>query len=245
MTEIVESTEIVTREEPRGVTKTSLFDLEPRAQIAKATEMANALTDVIEKQKLYTTIQGKKYVTCEGWQLLGAFLGILPRESGVTELDGGSSGFEARIELVCAANGRVVGGASALCSTSEKRWSTAEKYAVRSMAITRATGKAYRLAFSWIIRLAGYEATPAEEMPTDAGQGEDQNGTARTIKPRSGGHDKSKLYTGEKSQQEAVAEILKTKKIPEDRWAEIHARLTNRPGKDLNKVIEEVTHVPS
>jgi len=34
------------------------------------------------------------------------------------------------------------------------------------MAATRATGKAYRLAFSWIINLAGYETTPAEEMIT-------------------------------------------------------------------------------
>ncbi len=30
---------------------------------------------------------------------------------------------------------------------------------------TRATGKACRLAFSWIMKLAGYEPTPAEEMP--------------------------------------------------------------------------------
>jgi hypothetical protein len=32
------------------------------------------------------------------------------------------------------------------------------------MAQTRATGKACRLAFSWIMSLAGYEVTPAEEM---------------------------------------------------------------------------------
>jgi hypothetical protein len=32
------------------------------------------------------------------------------------------------------------------------------------MAQTRATGKACRLAFSWIMLLAGYEVTPAEEM---------------------------------------------------------------------------------
>jgi hypothetical protein len=33
------------------------------------------------------------------------------------------------------------------------------------MAQTRATGKACRLAFSWIMSLAGYEPTPAEEIP--------------------------------------------------------------------------------
>jgi hypothetical protein len=33
------------------------------------------------------------------------------------------------------------------------------------MAITRATGKAFRLGFSWIMQLAGYEVVPSEEMP--------------------------------------------------------------------------------
>ena len=32
------------------------------------------------------------------------------------------------------------------------------------MAITRATGKAFRLSFSWIMKLAGFQPTPAEEM---------------------------------------------------------------------------------
>jgi hypothetical protein len=32
------------------------------------------------------------------------------------------------------------------------------------MAITRATGKAYRLGLSWIVTLAGYSPTPYEEM---------------------------------------------------------------------------------
>ena len=51
-------------------------------------------------------------------------------------------------------------------------WSTRPRYARRSMAQTRATGKACRLAFSWIMALAGYEPTPAEEMP-DTRQSDD------------------------------------------------------------------------
>ena len=35
------------------------------------------------------------------------------------------------------------------------------------MAETRATGKAMRVALSWVMALAGYEATPAEEMPAE------------------------------------------------------------------------------
>ena len=43
----------------------------------------------------------------------------------------------------------------------------------RSMAQTRATGKACRLAFSWIMALAGYEPTPAEELPDTRQQPDD------------------------------------------------------------------------
>lgn len=37
----------------------------------------------------------------------------------------------------------------------------------RSMAITRATGKAARIGFSWIMQMAGYSPTPAEEFGRD------------------------------------------------------------------------------
>ena len=40
-----------------------------------------------------------------------------------------------------------------------------DRPSVYSMAQTRALGKAYRMALSWIIKMAGYEPTPAEEMP--------------------------------------------------------------------------------
>lgn len=38
---------------------------------------------------------------------------------------------------------------------------------MRSMAVTRATGKAFRLGFSWVMVMAGYSPTPAEEMPPE------------------------------------------------------------------------------
>jgi len=140
-----------------------LFDLSPKDMVTAATQMATPLADVINKQLLFTDIQGKKYVKCEGWQLLGSMLGITPKETKVIEHEDGS--FEAHVDLINIRTSCPVGGASSICGTDEKRWSKADKYARRSMAVTRATGKAYRLAFSWIMNLAGYEPTPAEEMP--------------------------------------------------------------------------------
>lgn len=40
-----------------------------------------------------------------------------------------------------------------------------DRPSVYSMAQTRALGKAYRMALSWIVKMADYEPTPAEEMP--------------------------------------------------------------------------------
>jgi hypothetical protein len=68
-------------------------------------------------------------------------------------------------------DGACISKASAECGSSDELdkygkpiWSNRPRYARRSMAQTRATGKACRLAFSWIMSLAGYEVTPAEEM---------------------------------------------------------------------------------
>lgn len=118
---------------------------------------------MIERQRLYNDISGKRYVKVEGWLTLGSMLGIFSREKRVTELADGS--FEAIIELFNPKLGIVVGEASSICGVDEARWKRADKYARRSMAITRATGKAYRMTFSWIMSLAGYEGTPEEEMP--------------------------------------------------------------------------------
>lgn len=156
-------TDLVPREERSLQTSQNIFDLGPKQMVAQASSMATVLADVIDKQKLYTNIQGKKHVRAEGWATLGSMLGILPKERSVVEQPDGS--YEAFVDLVSVRDGRVIGGGSALCSSDESRWRNAERYARRSMAVTRATGKAYRLAFAWVMALAGYEGTPAEEMP--------------------------------------------------------------------------------
>lgn len=139
-----------------------ILSLPPSRLINGATEIANVLKSVVEQQKLFTPIGGKKYVNVEGWTTLGSLMGIIPREVDVTELEDGS--YTAVVELYNTRTGQVVGRGSALCGREEKTWHSRPRYALRSMAVTRATGKAFRLSFSWIMSLAGYAATPAEEM---------------------------------------------------------------------------------
>lgn len=131
--------------------------------ITSAVSMASTLSNIIRQQRLVTNIKGKEYVNVEGWTTLAAMLGVIPREVETTEQDGI---YTAIVELARIRDGAIIGRASAECG-EEEPWASRPRYARRSMAQTRATGKACRLAFSWIMKLAGYEPTPAEEMPPE------------------------------------------------------------------------------
>lgn len=135
----------------------------PAALMAAASEVAGELARMIEAQRLWDPINGKKYVKVEGWTTLAMMMGVVAREVDTTE-DNGI--YTAVVELVRMSDGASISRASAECG-DEKPWSTRARYARRSMAQTRATGKACRLAFSWVMSLAGYEPTPFEEMPSE------------------------------------------------------------------------------
>ncbi|SJM95963.1 hypothetical protein [Crenothrix polyspora] len=145
---------------PSPVALGTLQASSPTALVSGAAEMAHELAVVIDKQHLFTVIQSKRFVNVEGWTTLATMLGVTAREVKTTEHDGV---YVAVVELVRMSDGACISRASAECG-DEKPWNTRPRYARRSMAQTRATGKACRLAFSWIMSLAGYEVTPAEEM---------------------------------------------------------------------------------
>ncbi len=133
----------------------------PHDVIERAADVARELAAVIEKQRLYVSISGRKFVRVEGWMTLGAMLGIIPRE--VSTITNGDD-YESTVELVRVSDGAIIGRGSAICGADEPHWGNRPRYARRSMAVTRATSKAFRLSLAWIMALAGYEATPAEEV---------------------------------------------------------------------------------
>ncbi len=138
-----------------------LEGLSPEEVIRFGSAVAGALADVIERRRLSITIQGRRYVRFEGWAALGAMLGVAAREARVVRREDGA--YEAEVEIVRLRDQAVVGRGSAVCSPEEPNWAGRPEYAIRSMAVTRAAGKAFRLAYSWVMALAGYEPTPAEE----------------------------------------------------------------------------------
>jgi hypothetical protein len=141
----------------------------PEDTLSLATRMATALKDVVEKQRLFAVIQGKKYPQVEAWMTIARMDNVVAREARPPiRRDDGS--YEAFVELIRLSDGMVVGAGSALCGTPDDRpWATRGEPARRSMAVTRATSRAFRQQYSWIMALAGYEPTPAEEMPRDDG----------------------------------------------------------------------------
>lgn len=155
--------------EPRAVTPLFGSD-DPTEILDRVSGIAAHLTDVVRKQKLSARISGRDYVLVEGWTTLGALAGVFPVTVWTRPLEDGK-GWEARVEARTL-DGRVVGAAEAMCSRDEKEWgpnpskgSMRPEYALRSMAATRATSKALRGPLGFVVSLAGFQATPAEEMP--------------------------------------------------------------------------------
>ena len=128
--------------------------------------LAQDLAKFIQENKLFHNIQGKAYVNVEGWQYAGARLGILPiiEELRRIESEGGELKYQAEVKLMNLRSQQVVGSGFAICSNKEFGKKAYQEFAIASMAQTRAIGKAYRNILAWIVRAAGYEPTPAEEM---------------------------------------------------------------------------------
>lgn len=144
-------------------TKSEQVELSSPNQIL---EFATSLRDMIVQNKLFTNIKGKNYVNVEGWQIAGAFTGTFPVVEKVEEIPTTRPGeYKYRAEVSLRdKDGNQVGYGVAICSNKEAGKGGFDEYAVASMAQTRAVGKAFRMKIGWLLKVAGYETTPAEEM---------------------------------------------------------------------------------
>lgn len=140
-------------------------------EISKASDMvdmAKTLKSHIVKYKLYTNIKGKAYAHVEGWQFAGGMLGVFAKIEKVERLSTDKEiKWLAEAKTYRVSTGEIVGGGFALCSNKEENKGSNDEYAILSMAQTRAVGKAFRNSLSWVMKLSGYEGTPAEEMTTE------------------------------------------------------------------------------
>jgi hypothetical protein len=156
------SAELVVYEPPPAP---NLFGPDPELALKRMAELATPLAHVIEAKKLYATISGRRHITAEGWTTLGGMLGVVPVVCWTRPNETGD-GYVARVEARTL-DGRVVGAAESECSRVESKWKNRDPYAIRSMAQTRAIGRALRAPLGQIVVLAGYEPAGAEEIPSE------------------------------------------------------------------------------
>ena len=128
-------------------------------------KLSTELSKLIKEKGLSSNIQGKQFVNVEGWQFAGASLGLMPIITITTDLSKDDEiKYMATCEVRNITSGQLVATGIALCSNKEKTKRFFDEYAILSMAQTRAIGKAYRNLLAWLMKAAGFEATPAEEM---------------------------------------------------------------------------------
>ena len=145
-------------------TSLQLFSRSPKKALSQMQELVQVMSSKCQGKEFIAIINGKQYPKVEWWTTVAATLGLFPVVVYSRRLDReGELAYEARVEVRY--GDRVVGAGEAMCSNKETRWSSADEYAIRSMSITRATGKCYRLPLSFLAVMAGLNPTPAEEIP--------------------------------------------------------------------------------
>ena len=131
----------------------------------QALQVASTLQAFVIERKLTANIQGKNYPLVEAWQFAGSQLGLIPVVKEVKNLSTDSEiKYEAFVEVLRLQDGLVMSRGYAVCSNKENSKRRFDEYAIASMAQTRAVGKAYRNILAFLMKAAGFEATPAEEM---------------------------------------------------------------------------------
>jgi hypothetical protein len=218
----------LTLKEPQYVDATetlqqvNMFALSPAKMVARASEIATVLNDVIVKQKLFIHLNGNRHVKAPAWTCCGNMLSILPKEERVIKHEDGS--IEVYVSLINYNTGAIVGGGSGFVGADEPNWRKKPEFARRSMANTRATSKAYKTCFSWIIALAGYNATPAEEMEFLM-ENSKQETTKKNIPAPDKMISRNAIYHGGQDQKSMLMQIFNDKGIDNP---EVKKRIHNR-----------------
>jgi len=142
--------------------KSETFDL---ARPEQSLKVAEILQRFVKEKRLTANIKGKEYPLVEAWCFAGSQLGLYPllvhteNLSKETEIK-----YSATVEIRRISDDKLVSKGVAICTNKEASKRLFDEYAILSMAQTRAEGKAFRMLLSWIMKAAGFEATPAEEM---------------------------------------------------------------------------------
>ena len=137
-----------------------------------AHQKASKLKEIVDSQKLSIKIGQSEHLKVEGWQTIGKGYGYTCR-TAVDELIKDSEGTVIGVKAsasILDGMGAIVGGADSFCFQNEGTEDGGEGKSKQNvaqlagMAQTRAESRGFKQILSWVVILAGYNPTPAEEM---------------------------------------------------------------------------------
>jgi hypothetical protein len=221
-------------EESKEIVKSEI-EISPQKTIERGKEMAQALKSVVDNKSKPVIINGEKYLEFEDWQTLGRFFSYSVRTSDAQPVEvNGVKGAKAKAEVIDNKTGLIIGSAEAYCLYDEKNWENKPFFQLASMSQTRAGAKALRNVLAWVVVLAGYKATPAEEMiGTKVEPKTEPKAKQEPEKPQI----KEPLAMSTEAQQKAIHSIITKKNFDEKHIKEIlgieHFKELNKGGAGL------------
>lgn len=150
----------------------------------QALQVANVLQKFVKENNLTQDIQGKPYPLLEAWQFCGSQFGLYPimvecknessyeprhyqwkdRRNNPREKKTNHFKYRSTVEIRRISDDKIVSRGQMSCTNDERIKHEFDEYAIESMSQTRAEGKAWRMLLAWLMKAAGFEQTPAEEM---------------------------------------------------------------------------------
>jgi hypothetical protein len=158
---------------------TSSLPADPKEIMRRGQDVAKALKVFVKRNpcQVHEGDSGSKFLRVESWQFVAACYGCTPMISSTQALI--EEGSNKELGFIAVAHlrndqGQIISGAEATCMCEEEFWQGQPLFAVRSMASTRASAKVIRLVFGWVVQLAGFQPTPAEEIERGQAQSHSQ-----------------------------------------------------------------------
>jgi hypothetical protein len=133
-------------------------------KIAIAARIATPLKELLDSQNLIMNLGKGEHVLIDGWLMLCTMLGCTPVTEWIEPMSENESDAKyAYRACVSIKKGDTILATQKHIATSNGNQS--DDFAVASMAETRATSKACRKALGWVVKMAGLNPTPFEDMP--------------------------------------------------------------------------------
>jgi hypothetical protein len=159
---------------------------DPAVVVQRATALADAIAPLIQAKGWAQNFGGDRdHLQIEAWQTLGSMAGVFTTQPVNRELPWPAdehltdqlrqvrdAGYVFGYEVEYAARtlgGAVCGGANGVCKRTEENWcfrkdKVVDDYALLGMAQTRAQSRTFASPLRFVVELAGFSGTPAEEM---------------------------------------------------------------------------------